>query len=63
MEEDSISIICGNHGNLCLTKYILFPRKHSPGKHTIQTSKIGSLLSIIGKQDHKTRSFGGPGIY
>jgi hypothetical protein len=60
MEEDNVSTICSNHSNLRLTKYTPFPRKHSPGKHTIQTR---SLLSTIGKQDHKTRSFGGPGTY
>jgi hypothetical protein len=63
MEEDNISTIRSNRGGLRLTEYISFPRRCSPGKHVIQTSKIGSLLSTIRKQDHKTRSLGGPGTY
>jgi hypothetical protein len=61
IEENDIPIIPDKLGYFCITKHSHYTRRYSSDKHVIQISRIGSLLSLIGKQNHKIRSLRGQG--
>jgi hypothetical protein len=63
VEENNIPTIHGEYNCPCITGYSPYTNRHSPDKYTIQVGKIGSLLPLIGKQDHKARSLGNSGAY
>jgi hypothetical protein len=63
MEENSVPIVYSKHSYPCLIGYSPYTRRYSPNKHIIQAGKIGSLLPLIGRQDHETRGLGDPGPY
>jgi hypothetical protein len=57
IKKNNISLIPSRRSDLCVTNNPNSTSKYAASRYIIQTNKIKSLLLIIRKQDHETRSF------